>query len=137
MIFFLLSTWIAGNFFSKSSNPPPPQKSNGPPLRTLPSNHSKQHLELHYLIATSQLQREFRAMANPNLRTGMLFGGGGNEDMLLGGAAQRRQQLAPDNAAQAQAIPVPPVAQGRPPYHALAREMRKNLMCCSREICLW
>jgi hypothetical protein len=31
--FFFLSTWIAGNYFSKSSNPPPPQKSNGPPLR--------------------------------------------------------------------------------------------------------
>ena len=68
----------------------------------------------------------------------MLLGGAGeNEDMLLGGARERPQQRAPVNAnvvrdevlqqAQAQAIPIPPVAQGRRPYHALARENAEAL----------
>ncbi len=62
---------------------------------------------------------------------------GENEDMLLGGAGERHQQPALDNAnavrdevlqqAQAQAIPIPPVAQGRRPYHALARENAEAL----------
>jgi hypothetical protein len=63
----------------------------------------------------------------------MLLGGAGeNDDMLLGGARERPQQRVPVNAnavrdevlqhAQAQAIPNPPVAQGRRPYHALGRE---------------
>ena len=60
-----------------------------------------------------------------------------NEGMLLGEAAERRQDHAPDNAnvlhdkvlqqAQAQPIPVPPVAQGRRPYHTLARENAEAL----------
>jgi hypothetical protein len=68
----------------------------------------------------------------------MLLGGAReNEDMLLGGARERPQQRAPVNAnavrdevlqqAQAQAIPIPPVAQGRRPYHALARENAEAL----------
>ena len=68
----------------------------------------------------------------------MLLGGAGeNEDMLLGGARERPKQRAPVNAnavrdevlqqAQAQAIPIPPVAQGRRPYHALARENAEAL----------
>ena len=68
----------------------------------------------------------------------MLLGGAGeNEDMLLGGARERPQQRAPVNAnavrddvlqqAQAQAIPIPLVAQGRRPYHALARENAEAL----------
>ncbi len=57
--------------------------------------------------------------------------------MLLGGAGERHQQPALDNAnavrdevlqqAQAQATPIPPVAQGRHPYHALARENAEAL----------
>jgi DNA-binding transcriptional regulator YdaS (Cro superfamily) len=57
----------------------------------------------------------------------MLLGGAGeNEDMLLDGAREIPQQRAPVNAnavrdevlqqAQAQTIPIPPVAQGRRPY---------------------
>ena len=60
-----------------------------------------------------------------------------NEDMLLGGAEERQQHHAPDDAnavreevlqqAQAQAIPVPPVGQGRRAYHALTRENAEAL----------
>ena len=60
-----------------------------------------------------------------------------NEGMLLGGAGERRQEHAPNNAnvvhdevlrqAQAQPIPVPPVPQGRRPYHTLARENAEAL----------
>ena len=67
----------------------------------------------------------------------LLGGAGENEDMLLGGARERPQQRAPVNAnavldevlqqAQAQAIPIPPVAQGRHPYHTLARENAEAL----------
>ena len=60
-----------------------------------------------------------------------------NEDMLLGGAAEKHQHHASHDAnavckevlhqAQDQAIPIPPVGQGRRVYHPLAWENTEAL----------
>ena len=106
-----------------------------PPERDLENNRGENADPLDVINGDEQDPGPLHQAGN---NEDMLLGGAGeNEDMLLGGAREIPQQRAPINAnavrdevlqqAQAQEIPIPPVAQRRRPYHALARENAEAL----------